>query len=264
MSRRGGALEEMLVGFFEVPLWMSIAGAIFIFLTFQFVLPLFAEISPTGKLLGEAFSTLAPWAAGAILVAGLAGAAWRRFRRLSRSGVDDLEKIRRLDWRGFEALVGDVYRKQGYSVVERGGKQADGGVDLELHRGSETILVQCKHWTHRQVPVQRVRELLGVVSAAAADRGILISTSGFTSEAQAFAAGQPIELLDGRAFATLTRSANNQSIEREPSLIADAQAPNCPQCGCQMVQRTARRGPNAGSSFWGCPAYPRCRGIRAA
>ena len=28
-----------------------------------------------------------------------------------------------------------------------------------------------------------------------------------------------------------------------------------------MVRRTARRGPNAGSEFWGCSEFPRCRGI---
>lgn len=39
-------------------------------------------------------------------------------------------------------------------------------------------------------------------------------------------------------------------------------APNCPDCGRQMVLRTATRGPNTGNQFWGCSDYPRCRGIR--
>jgi restriction system protein len=38
--------------------------------------------------------------------------------------------------------------------------------------------------------------------------------------------------------------------------------PSCPLCSTPMVVRTARRGANAGSQFWGCPNYPRCRGIR--
>ena len=37
--------------------------------------------------------------------------------------------------------------------------------------------------------------------------------------------------------------------------------PNCPKCGRPMVRRTARRGANAGSEFWGCSEFPRCRGI---
>lgn len=35
-------------------------------------------------------------------------------------------------------------------------------------------------------------------------------------------------------------------------------APACPACGSTMVARTARKGPRAGSQFWGCSGYPRC------
>lgn len=38
--------------------------------------------------------------------------------------------------------------------------------------------------------------------------------------------------------------------------------PNCPRCGSRMVSRLARRGRNAGSHFWGCSHYPRCKGTR--
>lgn len=40
-------------------------------------------------------------------------------------------------------------------------------------------------------------------------------------------------------------------------------APPCPRCGQPMVLRTARRrGRHRGEQFWGCPGYPRCRGMR--
>ncbi len=35
----------------------------------------------------------------------------------------------------------------------------------------------------------------------------------------------------------------------------------CPQCGAEMVLRTARRGANAGNQFWGCSNYPKCRQV---
>jgi HEAT repeat protein len=38
--------------------------------------------------------------------------------------------------------------------------------------------------------------------------------------------------------------------------------PTCPRCGNEMVLRTAKRGSNRGNQFWGCPSYPRCRGMR--
>jgi four helix bundle suffix protein len=39
-------------------------------------------------------------------------------------------------------------------------------------------------------------------------------------------------------------------------------APVCPVCGGPMVLRMARTGRNAGSQFWGCCSYPKCKGIR--
>ncbi|MCU0660934.1 MAG: four helix bundle suffix domain-containing protein [Myxococcota bacterium] len=39
--------------------------------------------------------------------------------------------------------------------------------------------------------------------------------------------------------------------------------PRCPECGGQMVCRTARRGPWPGSCFWGCSTFPACRAVLA-
>lgn len=36
----------------------------------------------------------------------------------------------------------------------------------------------------------------------------------------------------------------------------------CPQCGCSMILRTAKRGANAGNQFRGCSAYPKCRVVQ--
>lgn len=39
------------------------------------------------------------------------------------------------------------------------------------------------------------------------------------------------------------------------------QIPQCPKCGKPMVLRTAKAGKNEGRQFWGCTAYPDCKGI---
>lgn len=41
----------------------------------------------------------------------------------------------------------------------------------------------------------------------------------------------------------------------------DENVPACPLCGEPMCRRTARKGANAGKMFWGCSAYPECKGI---
>ncbi len=37
--------------------------------------------------------------------------------------------------------------------------------------------------------------------------------------------------------------------------------PPCPQCGKPTALRTAKTGKNEGKQFWGCTAYPECKGV---
>ncbi len=60
-------------------------------------------------------------------------------------------------------------------------------------------------------------------------------------------------------------------VESEPAATIDPAAASavattvatCPKCGAELKRRTAKRGPNAGGSFWGCSAYPHCRYMQA-
>ena len=47
--------------------------------------------------------------------------------------------------------------------------------------------------------------------------------------------------------------------EPEPAVSG---VPVCPVCGQPMRERMARTGTHAGQPFWGCSAYPACRGVR--
>ncbi|MBN1461647.1 MAG: topoisomerase DNA-binding C4 zinc finger domain-containing protein [Armatimonadetes bacterium] len=40
---------------------------------------------------------------------------------------------------------------------------------------------------------------------------------------------------------------------------ASAGSRPCPRCGSDLVLRRAARGKNAGSDFWGCSDFPKCR-----
>ena len=53
------------------------------------------------------------------------------------------------------------------------------------------------------------------------------------------------------------RSKRDSSNPTNPS----DQIPPCPQCGKPTVLRTAKTGKNAGNQFWGCSAYPDCKGV---
>lgn len=40
--------------------------------------------------------------------------------------------------------------------------------------------------------------------------------------------------------------------------VGNDKPPTCPKCGAEMVRRTRK---TDGGQFWGCPNYPKCRGI---
>lgn len=173
-----------------------------------------------------------------------------------------IHSIRNLDWKIFEQLVGETFRRQGYGVVETGQTGADGGVDLQLRKGTELFLVQCKQWRAYKVSVNVVRELYGVMAAKGASGGYVITSGNFTEDAKAFATGRNIELIDGPHLEKMIASVQTASSPQEPVTAIKGAIPECPMCESPMVQRTAKQGSNAGRRFWGCSRYPNCRGIR--
>ena len=144
----------------------------------------------------------------------------------------------------------------------------DGGIDLRLSKGTELATVQCKHWKTRKVPVQVIREQLGIVTAEGANVGIVVASGSFTKEARKFARGKPLKLIDGEQLQALLghRGARPESPGAEFPLVDSPVAavldPSCRVCNGPMAFRTARRGRNGGTNFWGCQRYPKCRGTR--
>ena len=69
------------------------------------------------------------------------------------------------------------------------------------------------------------------------------------------------QLHAARAEARTRQALSNPS---DPSDRSHPAAPACPQCGRPMVLRMSHKGARAGSRFWGCPAYPNCKGTRPA
>jgi restriction system protein len=67
------------------------------------------------------------------------------------------------------------------------------------------------------------------------------------------------------AAARIAERARQQTHPPHPSDPSDPSgmppaAPACPRCGNPMALRTARWGARAGSQFWGCSAFPTCKG----
>lgn len=111
----------------------------------------------------HADSTLAPLAWLVLIVcwiAALFSFLAARHRRLLDTRTT-LESLAAGGWRRFELLVGEAFRRQGYSVEETGLGGADDGIDLILRKDGHRTLVQCKQWKRQQVGVSVVRKMYG-------------------------------------------------------------------------------------------------------
>jgi restriction system protein len=164
-----------------------------------------------------------------------------------------------MDWQEFELLVGKYFETKGYTVKQLPLSGPDGGVDLVAIKDGERYLVQCKQWRSTSVGVKIVRELLGVISATGAVGGFVVSSGKFTRDAEAFARGRNIELIDGeKMVSTIGSDVSSNSLEVADE--SETHIPTCPKCGSAMVIRLAKKGVNAGNEFWGCSTYPKCKG----
>jgi len=74
------------------------------------------------------------------------------------------------------------------------------------------------------------------------------------------------DFLERGGFTERLYQVRTQSRQQQPKRPPPATPPPpaCPRCGKPMRQRTARQGPHAGQRFWGCSAYPECKGTRPA
>ena len=144
-----------------------------------------------------------------LIVAGVSAIlSWQKRNMLDKQ--KSLDTVSDLNWKKFEALVGEAYRRQGYFVLENSSDGPDGGVDLRLRKDGEFVLVQCKHWKAQKVNVKIVRELYGIMASRKANRGIVVTYGSFTQDAKDFANGKPLDLVDGQKLMALIESVQKE------------------------------------------------------
>lgn len=135
------------------------------------------------------------------------------YQELKEGWIDELlSKIKSCSPAFFEHLVVDVIVAMGYggSRVEAGkavGKSGDEGIDGIINEdrlGLDVIYLQAKRW-EGNVSRPDVQKFAGALQGKRAKKGILITTSDFTSEAKEFVRNidAKIVLLSGRQFAEL-------------------------------------------------------------
>lgn len=121
-----------------------------------------------------------------------------------------LAKLQSIDPSAFERLCQRLLRENGFVQVEVTGKSGDGGIDgkgvLRVNLVSFQVLFQCKRY-QGSVGSGAVRDFRGAMQGRA-DKGLIITTGGFTPDARKEATrdGAPaIDLVDGDTLCQLLR-----------------------------------------------------------
>ncbi|TVT70836.1 MAG: DUF2034 domain-containing protein [Denitromonas halophila] len=172
-----------------------------------------------------------------------------------------IDVLHRIEWKRFEDLCCAFYVEKGIRARTTA-LGPDGGVDIHLFQddaapSQATAIVQCKAHNSR-IGVKPIRELRGVMVHEKVDKAFFMAPGGFTDEARAFATEHRITLLDAKLFYAMIARLPAESRQRLLTLATDGDwtTPTCPSCGKKLVARNSKRGP-----LWGCPSYPRCKGM---
>lgn len=122
-----------------------------------------------------------------------------------------LSEMQKIDPSDFEKLCQRLLRESGFIRVEVTGKTGDGGIDgtgvLRMNLLSFHVLFQCKRFKG-SVGSSVVRDFRGAM-VGRADKGLIITTGNFTSDARKEASrdGAPaIDLIDGNDLCDLMKS----------------------------------------------------------
>lgn len=115
------------------------------------------------------------------------------------SGLSSSTNLMALTPFEFEQLVANLFGQMGLeSKLTRSSR--DGGVDCVAYDARPVlggkVVIQAKRYRHT-VGVSAVRDLFGTMLNEGANKGILVTTSGYGPDAFDFAKDKPIELIDG-------------------------------------------------------------------
>lgn len=168
-----------------------------------------------------------------------------------------VEILRGLDWKQFELLCAAYYRAVGF-IFESSRLRIDGEVDVKLYRmdiEKPLAILWCKPRNSDAIEIAEVRELLAAMNHENVARGIFVTTTCFTDDAQRLGDASPIQMLDGSGFLEKIRSlpALQQQELMKFAFGGDFRTPTCPSCGYVMNQRISRHGP-----LWECLRNSAC------
>jgi len=112
----------------------------------------------------------------------------------------------------------------------------------------EQRYAQYAHWLDNEDPAIRANTLL-----------CLINQANYLLDKQIAALEE--QFIEDGGYSETLATARLAERNRKKAVDPSDPIPPCPECGKPMVLRTAQKGKNTGKQFWGCSAYPDCKGL---
>ena len=162
-------------------------------------------------IIPEPLSTILFLITGAVLIVILCSRSiWTRTKlRRKVEQANTINDLLELSPREFENLIVEVYRLFGHQA-KRTGSIGDHGVDVTIKtKGGEKHVVQCKRW-RSNVGEPIIRDFYGAMQHEKADKGIIITTADFTPQAQEWAKGKPLSLINGSQLLKVLKQAREK------------------------------------------------------
>lgn len=186
--------------------------------------------------------------------------------------------LKELDDAEFKKLIAILFKQRGYTIVET--EESNDSVDITLKMNGAKTFVQYKHWREYEIDIAELEKFDAVMEEESVREGIMITTGLFTQEALDYSHAKHLLLINGVDLSLMVNtmgesneedsdtkdSSHTQNGHTEESNDSPAEEmpelePLCPICSREMIKRTARKGKNAGNTFWGCSQFPNCRGV---
>jgi len=158
------------------------------------------------------------WVAIGVIALARAAYSLYRWRRLSRSGIHEIDKM---DGKTFERYLETLFTRLGYAV-ERTRYVGDYGADLVVKRDGTKTVVQAKR-SSRKVGIAAVQQVVAAKAQYGCERAMVVTNDYYTVQALKLAKSNKVTTWDRDRLVSALLSAkgiSNEADDQVPGNIA--------------------------------------------
>ncbi len=126
----------------------------------------------------------------------------RKDQQREQERAQILAAVRAMSWHGYQSMVADIFRWEGYEVTAAEGPDAD-AIDMEVSRGVERMLVNCQLRELQDIPIEPLQEMHAIAARNGANGAFLLTDGSFSEASVTFASDAGLVLIAGDTLVDL-------------------------------------------------------------